>query len=208
MVWFYTPSFFLVFFFSIGAAQNLYVDPTTTAALALYSSELKSQQEKTLSVQKELLQAQSFIGAQMVVVNDIQNKVLLGLSEVSQTLSGGLKVKEVYEDLSDCAMYAGKVTKLASKSPAYAIFGAKATAETYQSILVMSEEISEILKGGELNLAKAGDRYRLLFAISERVKKLRMYLLTIVLNIERAERMGSFGHSILFRGISIPIKVS
>lgn len=182
----------LTAFFGVGflSAQNTYIDPTTTAALILYSENLKSQQQKTIEQQNKLQQAQTWVGAQMVVANDIQNKILKGLREVSGTLQNGIQVKEIYSDLQDCATYSSQISTLVSDAPEYAIFGVKATKETYESVLAMSTDVSELLKSGELNLATAGDRYRLLFSISEKVKTLKIWLLTIMMNIERAKRLG------------------
>ncbi len=178
--------------FGIGflSAQNTYIDPTTTAAMILYSENLKSEQEKTIEQQNKLQQAQTWVGAQMAVANDIQNKILKGLREVSGTLQNGIQVKEIYSDLQDCVTYSSQISTLVSDAPEYAIFGVKATKETYESVLAMSTDVSELLKSGELNLATAGDRYRLLFSISEKVKTLKIWLLTIMMNIERAKRLG------------------
>ena len=112
------------------------------------------------------------------------------MSEVSGTLTNGLQVKEIYEDLKDCTMYSSEISKLVRENPEYAIFGAKATETTYKKVLKMSSEVSELLKSGELNLATAGDRYKLIYEISSKVKMLKVWLATIMLNIERAKRLG------------------
>lgn len=43
-------------------AQNTYIDVTTTAALKLYSDNLKSQQNKTVEEQTKLQQARAWVG--------------------------------------------------------------------------------------------------------------------------------------------------
>nr|DAC75478.1 TPA_exp: hypothetical protein [Elizabethkingia anophelis] len=88
-------------------AQNTYIDVTTTAALKLYSDNLKSQQNKTVEEQTKLQQAQAWVASQMVLANNIQNKVLKGLQETSGTLQNGIQVKMIYEDLNDCRRYSG-----------------------------------------------------------------------------------------------------
>lgn len=171
-------------------AQDTYIDPTTTAALILYSENLRSQQEKTNEQHNKLQQAQIWVGTQMAAANEIQNKILKGLREVSGTLQNGIQVKEIYEDIKDCGTYATQISTLVKDDPEYAVFGVKATKETYESVLEMTTDVTELLKSGDLNLATAGDRYRLLFSISEKVKKLKIWLLTIMMNIERAKRLG------------------
>lgn len=172
------------------SAQNTYVDVATTAALKLYSDNLKDKQNETIEQQNKLQKAQAWVASQMVVANNIQDKILKGLSEVSGTLTNGLQVKGIYEDLKDCTMYSSEISKLVKDHPEYAIFGAKATETTYKEVLKMSSEVSELLKSGELNLATAGDRYKLLYEISTKVKMLKVWLATISLNLDRAKRLG------------------
>lgn len=172
------------------SAQNTYVDVATTAALKLYSDNLKDKQNETIEQQNKLQKAQAWVASQMVVANNIQDKILKGLSEVSGTLTNGLQVKGIYEDLKDCTMYSSEISKLVKAHPEYAIFGAKATETTYKEVLKMSSEVSELLKSGELNLATAGDRYKLLYEISTKVKMLKVWLATISLNLDRAKRLG------------------
>ncbi|MCS7374965.1 hypothetical protein, partial [Elizabethkingia anophelis] len=150
----------------------------------------KSQQNKTVEEQTKLQQAQAWVASQMVLANNIQNKVLKGLQETSGTLQNGIQVKMIYEDLNDCRRYSGDIANLTKEHPQFSIFGAKATEKTYEQILKIGTDVSDILASGELNLATAGDRYRLIFGISENVKKLKIWLLTVKLNIERAERLG------------------
>ena len=172
------------------SAQNTYVDVATTAALKLYSDNLKDKQNETIEQQNKLQKAQAWVASQMVVANNIQDKILKGLSEVSGTLTNGFQVKGIYEDLKDCTMYSSEISKLVKDHPEYAIFGAKATETTYKEVLKMSSEVSELLKSGELNLATAGDRYKLLYEISTKVKMLKVWLATISLNLDRAKRLG------------------
>ena len=183
-------SFCLLLLGGFLSAQNTYIDVVTTAALKLYSDNLKNQQNKTAQEQTKLQKAQAWVGSQMSVANSIQDKILKGLSEVSRTLTNGLQVKEIYEDLKDCTMYSSEISKLVRENPEYAIFGAKATETTYKKVLKMSSEVSELLKSGELNLATAGDRYKVIYEISSKVKMLKVWLATIMLNIERAKRLG------------------
>ena len=172
------------------SAQNTYVDVATTAALKLYSDNLKDKQNETIEQQNKLQKAQAWVASQMVVANNIQDKILKGLSEVSGTMTNGFQVKGIYEDLKDCTMYSSEISKLVKDHPEYAILGAKATETTYKEVLKMSSEVSELLKSGELNLATAGDRYKLLYEISTKVKMLKVWLATISLNLDRAKRLG------------------
>ena len=79
----------------LGFSQNTYIDPTTTLALKLYSDNLEKQQQKTVDEQKKLQKAQAWVATQMAVANNIQEKVLTGLREVSGTLQNGIQIKNI-----------------------------------------------------------------------------------------------------------------
>lgn len=173
-----------------GFAQNTYIDPTVTAAMILYSENLKAKQNEVVEETSKLKDAQTWVGTQMVAANDIQNKLLKGLKEVSGTLQNGIQVKEIYSELNKCYKYSSEVVQLASRHPQYAIFGTKATQKTYEQSLKIVTDVSEILASGELNLATAGDRYKILHNISGNVKSLKLWLLAIKLRLEKANRLG------------------
>ena len=171
-------------------SQNTYIDPTVTAAMILYSENLKAKQNDVIDETSKLKDAQAWVGTQMVVANDIQNKILKGLKEVSGTLQNGIQVKEIYSELNKCYNYSSQVVQLASQHPQYTIFGVKASQKTYEQSLKIVTDVSDILASGELNLATAGDRYKTLHNISENVKNLKLWLLAIKLRLEKANRLG------------------
>ena len=173
-----------------GFSQNTYIDPTVTAAMILYSENLKAKQNDVIDETSKLKDAQAWVGTQMVVANDIQNKILKGLKEVSGTLQNGIQVKQIYSELNKCYNYSSQVVQLASQHPQYTIFGVKASQKTYEQSLKIVTDVSDILASGELNLATAGDRYKILHNISENVKNLKLWLLAIKLRLEKANRLG------------------
>ncbi|WP_068596988.1 hypothetical protein [Vaginella massiliensis] len=172
------------------SAQNTYIDPTVTAAMILYSENLKAKQDDVIEETTKLQRAQAWVGTQMVVANNIQNKILKGLNEVSGTLQNGIQVKEIYYELQRCYRYAKEVGDLAAEKPQFAIFGVKATQKTYEQSLNIITDVTELLKSGDLNLATAGDRYRLLHNIYENVINLKLWLLAIKMRMERAISVG------------------
>ena len=190
----------LLFAGSFALAQNIYIDVTTTLALKLYSDNLENQQEKTLEQQTKLQQAQTWVSTQMTVANNIQNKVLKGLNEVSGTLKNGVQVVSIYNELDRCLQYSNDILTLTGDKPHYSVFGVKATQKAYEQVIKLSTDVTELLKPGELNLATAGDRYKLLFSVSQNVTMLKIWLLATKLNIERAIRLGWFQSINPFQG--------
>ena len=185
---------------SFAFAQNTYIDVTTTLALKLYSDNLENQQEKTIEQQTKLQQAQTWVSTQMAVANNIQNKVLKGLNEVSGTLKNGVQVVSIYNELDRCLQYSNDILTLTGDKPQYSVFGVKATQKAYEQVIKLSTDVTELLKPGELNLATAGDRYKLLFSVSQNVTMLKIWLLATKLNIERAIRLGWFQSINPFQG--------
>ena len=185
---------------SFAFAQNTYIDVTTTLALKLYSDNLENQQEKTIEQQTKLQQAQTWISTQMAVANNIQNKVLKGLNEVSGTLKNGVQVVSIYNELDRCLQYSNDILILTSNKPQYSVFGVKATQKAYEQVIKLTTDVTDLLKPGELNLATAGDRYKLLFSVSQNVTMLKIWLLATKLNIERAIRLGWFQSINPFQG--------
>ena len=185
---------------SFAFAQNTYIDVTTTLALKLYSDNLENQQEKTLEQQTKLQQAQTWVSTQMTVANNIQNQVLKGLNEVSGTLKNGVQVLSIYNELDRCLQYSSDILELTKDKPQYSVFGVKATQKAYEQIIKLTTDVTDLLKPGELNLATAGDRYKLLFSVSQNVIMLKIWLLATKLNIERAIRLGWFQSINPFQG--------
>ena len=181
-------------------AQNIYIDPTTTLALKLYSDNLEKQQEKTIEQQTKLQHAQTWVSSQMAIANNIQNKVLKGLTEVSGTLKNGVQVVSIYHELERCIQYSGDILLLTKDKPQYAIFGVKASEKAYEQVIKLSLDVTNLLQPGELNLATSGDRYKLLFSVSQNVIMLKIWLLATKLNIERAIRLGWFQSINPFQG--------
>jgi hypothetical protein len=84
--------------------------------------------------------------------------------------------------------FAGGTVSIGTSS--ICIFGVKASQKTYEQSLKIVTDVSDILASGELNLATAGDRYKILHNISENVKNLKLWLLAIKLRLEKANRLG------------------
>lgn len=185
---------------NIAYAQNTYIDPTTTIALKIYSDNLEKEQDKTVEQQTKLQQAQAWVGTQMVVANNIQNKILKGLSEVSGTLKNGIQVIDIYNEIDRCLQYSSDILTLTKDHPQFAVFGVRTSQKTYEQAIKLTTDVTDLLKPGELNLATAGDRYKLLFSVSQNVTMLKIWLLATKLNIERAIRLGWFQSINPFQG--------
>ena len=174
----------------IGSAQKIYMDPVTAGAMAGYAVTLKGGHERAEKEQDKLQKAQTFISAQVTLVKKVQDKVYKGLSEAGGTIQNAIQVKNIGEEIKQCAEYSKNISQLVERHPQYAIFGAKATQRCYEQTLKIANEMSNILADGETNLATAGDRYRVLDNIEQQVRMLKIYLISVQLALENAEYAG------------------
>ncbi len=188
--------FIILFFFciqkSIGQDKGtlVYIDPATSFAMGFYAKQMKKGQDKTRKEQSKLKKMQAWATTQLQYANNIQNKVLKGLREVSGTLSNAIQVKQIGENIADCYTYIKEIKNIVEEHPEYSVFGVKATEEFGERLLKVSGDLTYLLKGGEKNLATAGDRYRLLMKVNDEVTMLKIRLINISLVIKRAVRIG------------------
>ena len=175
---------------AIGKAQTIYFDPAVTGSMAGYAISLKNGQNKIADEQTKLQKAQTFISGQMALVNQVQEKVYKGLTEVSTTLTNGMQLKNIWEQLKQCQEYSSNVLSLAKKHPQYAVFGVKASEKAYEEILKLTAEINSVIDSKGKNLMTAGDRYRLLDSIESKIRSFKLWLLTIQIGMENAQRIG------------------
>lgn len=171
-------------------AQTPYIDVLTAPALAVYSNQIDSNQNQTITEMNRLQQAQSFVSAQMVTANNIQNKVYNGLREVNGSIKNGLQVKRIYTNLEKTVVNMDELKKVVLDAPEFAIFSKKATELAVNKSLDIYTDVADLLTSGDLNLATSGDRRRLLYNIEQNTRMLNIYLINMRLTIQRAKRRG------------------
>lgn len=174
-------------------SQAIYYDPATSSSMIFYSNQLKNGQNRTISEQTKLQRAQLWVGVKMEQVKTIQDKVYKGLKEVSGTLKNGLQVKNIYRDVQKCRSYASDIINIGRKHPQFIVFTKKTSQLAYEQALRVGSDVSSLLSENELNLATAGDRYRLLNSIEDNVRLLKIRLIGIKLSLEKAIRYGFWG---------------
>lgn len=187
--------FILFFFFCIsyvGKAQNptLYIDVATTGAVFAGDKALTSKQNSIIEEQNKLKKVQLLVGTQVTLVEEVQGKIYKGLSEVSTTISNGIQVKNIYDQVEQCVKYSKDVAKLVKKHPQYTIFQVKAVQKAQEEATKIISEISTIIKSDGKILMTAGDRYRILDSIESKVRSLKIWIITIKIGLENIERIG------------------
>lgn len=182
--------FLMVLGVNTANAQTPYVDVLTAPAMIAYSANLKNQQEKTNDELNNLSNMQGWVASQMVLANDIHNKLYKGLKEVNGTLQNGLQIQRIYKSLESITKNIDLIIIEAKSRPEYVVFGASATKAAVRKVVDVGTDVQQILSEDDLNLATAGDRRRLLGSIELNLRTLNVYLINIRLSIQRSKRKG------------------
>ena len=91
----------LLFLAVKAVGQELVVDPVTSAAIAVNAGVINSQLNKTNNNLSLISKGQMAVTGQLVIVNDLQNKIYKGLSEVASVIRNLESIKEIAECGSD-----------------------------------------------------------------------------------------------------------
>jgi hypothetical protein len=171
-------------------AQTPYIDILTAPSMALYASQIKKEQEKTVDQMNKLQQAQAFVSSQMVLANNLQNKVYKGLKEVNGTLKNGIQVQNIYNNLNKIIANVDGIYGEVQDAPEYSVFAYKSVQLVTNKTTDIYTDVADLLTSSELNLATSGDRRRLLFNIENNTRLMNVYLINVRWSIRRAKKKG------------------
>lgn len=155
--------FLLMILGSVKLQAQIYVDPTTSAAMATQSvminSQLSSSGEKLTLLQR----AQLAVSAELGIANDLQSRIFRGLSEVSSAVSSLLAVADIYDITQDIIRDGQKAVAVAGKNPALLLFAQSGAEEFHARALRLSAQVSSfVLHASRDNLMDSGERAKLL----------------------------------------------
>jgi len=137
--------------FKAAFAQELVIDPATSAAIIVNSAVINGQLNTTNNNLSLIQKGQLAVTGQLVIVNDLQNKIYTGLSQVASVISNLTSIKEI----ATC----GRPGWLRREFETRAV--------------TLSADVSAfVLKGGN-NLMDAGERGKLLNHIESEMQILR-----------------------------------
>ena len=78
-------------------AQELVVDPTTSAAIAVNAGVINGQLNTTNNKLDLIQKGQLAVTSQLVIVNNLQNNIYKGLSQVASVINNLTTIKEIAE---------------------------------------------------------------------------------------------------------------
>ncbi|RDC54331.1 hypothetical protein DU508_21660 [Pedobacter chinensis] len=155
-------------------SQAIYIDPTTSAAMASHGSIINSQLNRTNDNLTLIQRGQLAVTGQLTIVNDLQSQIYRGLSEVSAVVRNLLAVRDIAEISMDIASDANKALQIAGSNPVLLLFAEGGAREFKNRSIALAAEVSSfVLAGGINNLMDSGERARLLGRIVTELTILR-----------------------------------
>ncbi|MEH3115745.1 hypothetical protein [Pedobacter terrae] len=155
-------------------AQTLYVDPVTAAAMAGHSGIINRQLDRTNNNLSLISRGQLLITGQLVVVNDMQDRIYRGLTEVSAILNNLMSVKEITDIGLDIVRDVEKAVEIGKSNPVLLLFAEQNAREFKTRAVRLGSEVGAfVLRGGRDNLMDAGERSKLLNHIASEMRILR-----------------------------------
>lgn len=172
------PRYFLFLFllasYFAAPAQTLYVDPATSGALYAHSAAIDNGLNRTNNNLTLIQRGQLAVSGQLVIVNDLQDRIYRGLSEVSGVLHSLSTIKEIADIGLDIISDVQQTVVMAKANPVYLLFAEEGAREFKTRATNLALEVSAFaLKGGAANLMDSGERAKLLNHIASELRILR-----------------------------------
>jgi hypothetical protein len=155
-------------------AQELVVDPVVTGAIAVNAGIINGQFNTTNDRLNLIQKGQLAVSGQLVIVNNLQNKIYNGLSQVASVISNLNTIKEIADCGGDIISDVESSIQIARSNPVLLLFAEQGARDFQQRAYMLAADVSAfVLKGGNGNLMDSGERGKLLNHIAEQMRILR-----------------------------------
>lgn len=162
------------FWFSVSNAQEVVIDPTTSAAVAINSAVINGQLNTTNNNLSLIQKGQLAVTGQLTIVNKLQNDIYKGLSQVASVINNLTTIKEIANCGSDIVADVEQAAMLAKSDPVLLLFAEQGAREFETRAFTLAADVSAfVLKGGGSNLMDSGERGKLLNHIEIEMQILR-----------------------------------
>lgn len=157
-----------------ASAQELVVDPTTSAAIAVNAGVINGQLNTTNNNLSFISKGQLALTGQLTVANTLQNDIYKGLSQVASVISNLYTIKDIAECGNDIVTDVEQALTYAKSDPVLLLFAEQGARDFESRSVALAADISAyVLKGGNSNLMDSGERGKLLNHISSNLHVLR-----------------------------------
>lgn len=153
---------------------QIYVDPTVAAATSAHAAVINRQLGATNDRLTLIQRGQLAVTGQLVIVNDLQDKIYKGLSEVSAIVRNLLAVKDIANISTDIVRDVNRAIDIAGSNPVLLLFAEQGAREfKIRATNLATEVASFVTVGGRNNLMDSGERAKLLNRIVTELTILR-----------------------------------
>lgn len=160
--------------FKVATAQELVVDPATSAAIAVNAGVINSQLNTTNNKLDLIQKGQLAVTGQLVIVNKLQNDIYTGLSQVASVINNLTSIKEIADCGSDIINDVGQAVAIAKSDPVLLLFAEQGARDFETRAVTLAADVSAfVLKSGGKNLMDSGERGKLLNHIESEMQILR-----------------------------------
>lgn len=155
-------------------AQEVVIDPATSAAIIANTITINGQLNTVNGNLTAISRGQMAVSSQLAIVNDLQNKIYKGLSEVASIINNLSTIKEIGQCGSDIVSDVSGAVQLARSNPVLLLFAEQGARDFQTRALSLATEVSAfVLQGGKNNLMDSGERGKLLNHIQSEMQILR-----------------------------------
>jgi hypothetical protein len=166
--------FLLCCLVKLASAQELVVDPTTSAAIVVNAGVINSQMNTTNNNLSLIQKGQLAVTGQLTVANTLQNDIYKGLSQVASVISNLESVQQITVCGSDIISDVEQAETLAQSDPVLLLFAEQGAREFETRAVALAIYVSAfVLQAGGNNLMDSGERAKLLNHIESQLQILR-----------------------------------
>ncbi|MGO3108123.1 hypothetical protein [Sphingobacterium sp. JB170] len=160
--------------FGIHLHAQIYIDPAVAAATGAHAAVINGQLNTTNDKLTLIQRGQLAVTGQLVIVNDLQDKIYKGLSEVSSVVRNLLAVKDIADISTDIVRDVNKAMDIAGSNPILLLFAEQGAREFKTRATNLAAEVASFVTvGGRQNLMDSGERAKLLNRIVTELTILR-----------------------------------
>jgi len=155
-------------------AQELVVDPTTSAAILVNAGVINSQMNTTNNNLSLISKGQMAVSGQLTIANTLQNDIYKGLSQVASVINNLYSIKDITECGRDIISDTEQALIYAKSDPVLLLFAEQGARDFETRSVALAADVSAfVLKGGNGNLMDSGERGKLLNHIASELHILR-----------------------------------
>ncbi|MGJ1261112.1 hypothetical protein [Sphingobacterium spiritivorum] len=160
--------------FGIYLHAQIYIDPAVAAATGAHAAVINGQLNTTNDRLTLIQRGQLAVTGQLVIVNDLQDKIYKGLSEVSSVVRNLLAVKDIADISTDIVRDVNNAMDMAGSNPILLLFAEQGAREFKTRATNLAAEVTSFVTvGGRNNLMDSGERAKLLNRIVTELTILR-----------------------------------